>query len=142
MKHKTIIQKRIQHLARSFGCEFRIGESPMACDIISADFSLSKGIDACYFGEGVIFIKDETQYDNDDMQIIALHELGHAVLDLFPWKRKDYDVLEESMVTGVAIAFAAQLHLPVSKKMIGMLNKINKQTVASIRSEKCLTSKQ
>lgn len=117
--NKTFIPKRIKNLAKSFGVTFRVGPTPESVDIIYAG-NLPENFVAAYFGEGVVYVKDYTSHERKDMNIALLHELGHAILDFFPLKMSDE--IEEVKANAIALAFAAQLRLPVSNFIIKNFN--------------------
>lgn len=122
---RTLIHPKIKKLAKDFGVEIRIGKSPK--DVLIETDPLPESIVACYFGQGVVFVRSETIYSKEDMNIVILHELGHAVLDFFVKGGLKMDEwLEEVSCDHIALAWAAQLRLPVSPFMIKNFNKLNK----------------
>jgi len=112
-KKKFKVNPKIKKLANQFGIEFRVGRTPKDCKIIGVtDFRAV----AAYFGEGIIFIRTPIKHSKESMDIICLHEIGHAILDFFNLDIKE--IIEENMANGIALAFASQLRLKIPDKII------------------------
>lgn len=125
--YKVKLLEKIWELADQFNIEFRIGTTPNDVGIVGVE--MPPYLQAAYFGQGVVFVRDKTPYQQIDMNIVLLHEVAHAVLDLYKQEGlKMSDWLEEVSCCHIALAWASQLRLPVSKFMIKNLNKINRGT--------------
>ena len=131
-KIKTKLNPKIIKLAKRFNIQFRVGDSLKSCKITLSKKKFPEDVPAAYFGNGVIFVRSETIYCKEDMDVICLHEIGHAVLDLFPLTKKYYDPLAEVSANMVALSFVAQLRLPISHSVLLNFNSWNKQTLKRI----------
>jgi len=132
-KYKTKINPKIVKLAKKFNIDIRVGVDLKSCKIVlPKKLKFSKDAPAAYFGNGVIFVRSETTYCKEDMDVICLHEIGHAVLDLFPLTKKYYDPLAEVSANMVALSLVAQLRLPISHSVLLNFNDWNRQTLNKI----------
>lgn len=135
---KTSINPKIEKFAKKFNIEFRVGSKPRDCDIIVKN--PPKEVPAVYYGQGVIFVRSETSLDKFDLDIVCLHEMGHAILDLFPLVEEHYNPLSEVFANMVALSLAAQLRLPVSQLMIENFNSYNEETLKNISERKSINA--
>lgn len=131
---KTKINPKILKFAKKFNISFRVGHTVKSCDIVTKE--LPKDIPAAYFGHGVIFVRDLTECCKEDMDIICLHEMGHAILDLFPLKRKHFKPFEEISANMVSLSLAAQLRLPLTHRLLTEYNAYNKLVLGEIKGRK------
>jgi hypothetical protein len=91
---------------------------------------IPKGMVGAYFGNGVVFIKKETIYSKKDMNIVALHEIGHSIVDFYPLKASPE--IHEIMANAIALGFASMLRLPISPFVLKNFKKYNSR----VRSKK------
>lgn len=104
---------KIKRLGSKFGVEFRIGKTPRDAGI---EATIPDDVVACYFnGTGVIFVRDR-RIRQMDLDVICLHEIGHAVLDFF--KMKIPAKSEEVKANGIALFMAAFMNKPVSRRIL------------------------
>lgn len=103
----TTLSIRVHLLAFFCGVSFRIGPNPRACMIDMDD----PGVTACYVGNGIVFLRDETLWRHEDMDLIALHELGHALIDRFGDSKSP--LWDEIKANAAMLVLAAVLMLPV-----------------------------
>lgn len=115
-KRVTVIDPKIKEFADSFGVEFRLGSTPQSVDIVCEN--LPPKVMACYFGQGVIFVRDLTSVTKrENLNFMLCHELSHAIHDFFGLeglKEKGH----EDFANAGAFIIMAHLDLPVSKQMI------------------------
>lgn len=126
---KTKIPPKIRLLARHFGVTLRVAKSFRAAKIYS--IKEPKGMQAAYVGHGIVFVKDE---GIDDLPVVLLHEIGHAVLDFFP-----LDITgktHEIKANAIALAFAAQLRIPVNHGLIKSMSRFTRTTEMKMRRPK------
>lgn len=128
---KTKINPKIIKFAKKFNIQFRVGENLKSCNIVFKEPSLS--IPAAYFGEGIIFVRSETSILKEDLDIICLHEVGHALLDLFPLTKKYFKPFEEVAANMVSLSIAAQLKIPLTQGLLKQYNWYNKLTIDKIK---------
>jgi len=106
---------KIKKLARSLGIEFRFGKTPKEAGIPK---KVPKKVVACYFnGTGIVFIRTPLQQPKDYMNMVYLHEIGHAIIDNFELKARDS--VHENMANAIALAFAATLRLKIPCQILG-----------------------
>ena len=58
--NKTKLNKKIAKFAEIFNIQFRIGPTLKSCKIIGGE--IHKDTPACYLGDGIIFVRSETNY--------------------------------------------------------------------------------
>lgn len=131
---RTRINSKILKFAEKFNIEFRVGPNLKSCKIVYRE--PPKEVPAAYFGSGVIFVRNVTEVSKDDMNIICLHELGHAILDLFPLTKKNFAPFEEVSANMIALSLAAQFRLPITKTIMDNFNEYNKITLKKIKGKK------
>jgi hypothetical protein len=114
---RTRIPIRIRKLADLFGLEIRVGREPKS---VSIPAKIPKDAMAAYFRNGLIFVRDKTRYNQADMNIVILHEIGHAILDFFPLDITNN--VNEIKANAIALSLAVVLNIPVSQLMIDNFN--------------------
>lgn len=106
------ISKKVQKAAKHFGIDFRVGADPKKLKIMGVSKAIRR-FPAAYFGDGVVWVNEpEARKFKNNIDIILLHEIGHAILDFFPLGKLHWKD-EENMANAIALALAAQYRIPV-----------------------------
>lgn len=120
---KTIVDKSIRRFADKFGIEFRVGRNPAAVNIVTKP--LPDKVVAAYFGQGVIFVKDQIKMTKQaDVNFLLCHEIAHAMFDFYHLKTPQK--IEECSANMGALIIMAHLNLTTSAKMLRAVGKYNR----------------
>ena len=117
-QYKTVVSKKVQTIIKDLGLDVRIGRTPFDAGIM---IKLNKGEIACYFGQGVIWLRDMMPYDKHDQQIVILHEIGHAIITHFFDSRNKTGIsrkMHEVKANAAALVIASLLRLPMSVNIV------------------------
>jgi len=107
------ISKQVLKVAKRFGVEFRVGDDPKKLKIEGVKKSFNK-YTAVYFGHGVVWVNEPVASKvKETMDIILLHEIGHAILDFYGLQKGLHWKVEENMANAIALGLAAQYRIGV-----------------------------
>lgn len=123
---KVVVEPRVKKYAKLFGIEFRQSDRPSEVGIMGVDkFVENHDAPAIQIGgTGVIWIcktLDGKKWNHADVQFIALHEVGHAILGFFPKlkiSRRDHEL----KANAIALSLCVHLGIRVRPKMIKRLS--------------------
>lgn len=127
---KVVVEDRVKRYARLFGIEFRQSDKPSEAGIMGVDKIVEKhDIPAIQLGgTGVVWIcktVDGKKWSHADVQFMALHEVGHAILGFFPKlkiSRRDHEV----KANAIALSLCVHLGIRVRPKMIERLSQMTR----------------
>lgn len=113
------LSKKFEPILKRYGIEVRVSEKPSEANIMGVDETLG-GEAAAYVGEGIIWVKKTMRkgYEQPEADLILAHEIGHAVMGLFPWNRWVTEHQHEIMANSIALYLATELKIPISRKML------------------------
>jgi len=122
--YKTKINKKIFRLADCFGLEIIVADSLKDSKIDWLPEEANENL--ALYTNGIIFLKSYTFYNNDDFNLVALHEIGHAIIQHHKIKGFKIDKKSEEISANcIAFSLAAILDLQVSEYMIEQFNQYN-----------------
>ncbi len=127
---RTKIHPKIQKLSKSLGLKLCIGTEIDKYVIykneLISDMFPSFVVGAYLIGTPYIYIKEKSSFNQIEMNIVMLHEIGHAVIGNFIKQKDVSDRNHEIKANAIALGFAAQLNLPVPKHFVKKMIKYTK----------------
>ncbi len=111
---KTVLNPEIIKIAEKWGIKMVTGSHPSEHGITVGEFTAT----ACYFPRHrLIFVQDETKYEQNDIDFICLHELGHVIITGLLGEHIN-EKIHEVKANAIAIGLATVMDIPVSARML------------------------
>ncbi|WP_186650272.1 hypothetical protein [Fluviispira vulneris] len=122
--YKTEIDENILELLKETEIEIRVADSLKDANINWLDDKANEHL--ALYTNGIIFVKSQSEYNYDELNLIVLHEVGHAFIQHHQMRGFNIDKkTEEISANCIAFTLANLIGIEVNDFMIGQFNKYN-----------------
>jgi hypothetical protein len=112
------------------GLDIKVGPTPESVGITAR---YPKNNIAIYFGNGVIWLRDEMPYNKSAQQLVILHEIGHAIMLYWMPEGTVTNKMQEIHANAAAITMATCLRLPVDHSILSDMARFTKTKGLQLR---------